>query len=158
MCDWSIDVKTEEQAAELDLSEITSRRAAELFSNNATVEPDEISVIADLPGVNQEVAAKLAEAGYDDIEKFIEAYDGEELSVEGVTAEELEEVSKIIHSNVEFVEEEEEVSESAPTEQEDTAAEEEEEYFCPECGAKITLDMTHCPSCGVEFEFEEDEE
>ncbi len=158
LCDWSIDVKTEEQAAELDLSEITSRRAAELFSNNATVEPDEISVIADLPGVNQEVAAKLAEAGYDDIEKFIEAYDGEELSVEGVTAEELEEVSKIIHSNVEFVEEEEEVSESAPAEQEDTAAEEEEEYFCPECGAKITLDMTHCPSCGVEFEFEEDEE
>lgn len=158
LCDWSIDVKTEEQAAELDLSEITSRRAAELFSNNATVEPDEISVIADLPGVNQEVAAKLAEAGYDDIEKFIEAYDGEELSVEGVTAEELEEVSKIIHSNVEFVEEEEEASESAPAEQEDTAAEEEEEYFCPECGAKITLDMTHCPSCGVEFEFEEDEE
>ncbi len=158
LCDWSIDVKTEEQAAELDLSEITSRRAAELFSNNAPVEPDEISVVADLPGVNQEVAAKLAEAGYEDIEKFIEAYDGGELSVEGVTAEELEEVSKIIHSNVEFVEEEEETSESAPAEQEDTAAEEEEEYFCPECGAKITLDMTHCPSCGVEFEFEEDEE
>ncbi|MBR4599505.1 MAG: transcription termination/antitermination protein NusA [Treponema sp.] len=158
LCDWSIDVKTEEQAAELDLSEITSRRAAELFSNNAAVEPDEISVVADLPGVNQEVAAKLAEAGYEDIEKFIEAYDGGELSVEGVTAEELEEVSKIIHSNVEFVEEEEETSESAPAEQEDTAAEEEEEYFCPECGAKITLDMTHCPSCGVEFEFEEDEE
>ena len=158
LCDWSIDVKTEEQAAELDLSEITSRRAAELFSNNAAVEPDEISVVADLPGVNQEVAAKLAEAGYEDIEKFIEAYDGGELSVEGVTAEELEEVSKIIHSNVEFVEEEEETSESVPAEQENTAAEEEEEYFCPECGAKITLDMTHCPSCGVEFEFEEDEE
>ena len=32
--------------------------------------------------------------------------------------------------------------------------EEEEEYFCPECGAKITLDMTKCPKCGVEFEFE----
>ena len=67
LCDWSIDVKTEEQAAELDLSEITSRRAAELFSNNAPVEPDEISVIADLPGVNQEVAARLSAAGYDRI-------------------------------------------------------------------------------------------
>ncbi|MBQ9207412.1 MAG: transcription termination/antitermination protein NusA [Treponema sp.] len=160
LCDWSIDVKTEEQAAELDLTEITTRRAQELFSNNAQVESDEISVIADLPGVNQEVAAKLAEAGYDDIEKFIVAYDGGELdSIEGVTAEELEEVSKIIHSNVEFVEEEEKTeddSESAPSEE--NSAEEEEEYFCPECGAKITLDMTHCPSCGVEFEFEEDEE
>ena len=37
-------------------------------------------------------------------------------------------------------------------------AADEEEYFCPECGAKITLDMTHCPKCGVEFEFQEDEE
>ena len=158
LCDWSIDVKTEEQAAELDLSEITSRRAAELFSNNAPVEPDEISVIADLPGVNQEVAAKLSAAGYEDIEKFIEAYEGGELSVEGVSAEELEEVSKIIHSNVEFVEEEEEDSTEATPSEENSAEPEEEEYFCPECGAKITLDMTHCPSCGVEFEFEEDEE
>lgn len=158
LCDWSIDVKTEEQATELDLSEITSRRAAELFSNNAPVEPDEISVIADLPGVNQEVAAKLSAAGYEDIEKFIEAYEGGELSVEGVSAEELEEVSKIIHSNVEFVEEEEEDSTEAAPSEEKSAEPEEEEYFCPECGAKITLDMTHCPSCGVEFEFEEDEE
>ena len=163
LCDWSIDVKTEEQAAELDLTEITSRRAAELFSNNASVEPDEISVVADLPGVNQEVAAKLAEAGYEDIEKFIEAYENKELGeIEGVTAEELEEVSKIIHSNVEFVEEEEteqtEENSEAASSSEGTASEEEEEYFCPECGAKITLDMTHCTSCGVEFEFEEDEE
>ena len=157
LCDWSIDVKTEEQAAELDLSEITSRRAQELFSNNASVEPDEISVVADLPGVNQEVAAKLAEAGYDDIEKFIEAYENGDLAnLEGVTAEELEEVSKIIHSNVEFVEEEE--SDESGESESKSAEGEEEEYFCPECGAKITLDMTKCPSCGVEFEFEEDEE
>ena len=157
LCDWSIDVKTEEQAAELDLSEITSRRAQELFSNNASVEPDEISVVADLPGVNQEVAAKLAEAGYDDIEKFIEAYENGDLAnLEGVTAEELEEVSKIIHSNVEFVEEEE--SDESGESESERAEGEEEEYFCPECGAKITLDMTKCPSCGVEFEFEEDEE
>ena len=32
----------------------------------------------------------------------------------------------------------------------------EEEYFCPECGAKITPDMTKCPNCGVEFSFEEE--
>ena len=167
LCDWSIDVKTEEQAAELDLSEITSRRAQELFSNNAPVEPDEISVVADLPGVNQEVAAKLSEAGYSDIEKFIVAYDNGELSnLEGVTAEELEEVSAIVHNVVEFVEEDEANVESdsgesdgeAENETADEGADDEEEYFCPECGAKITLDMTHCPSCGVEFEFEEDGE
>ena len=164
LCDWSIDVKTEEQAAEMDLTEITTRRAQELFNNAAPAsEPDEIEVIADLPGVNQEVAAILKEAGYEDIEKFIVAYEGGELdNLQGVTDEELEEVSKIIHSNVEFVEEEAEESEgeseTAPASEESAAAEEEEEYFCPECGAKITLNMTKCPNCGVEFEFEEDEE
>ncbi|MCR4823173.1 MAG: transcription termination factor NusA [Treponema sp.] len=163
LCDWSIDVKTEEQAAELDLTEITTRKAAELFSNNAAEEsaaeaPEEISVIADLPGVNQDVAAKLKEAGYEDIEKFVLAYENGELdSLDGVSPEELEEVSKIVHSNVEFVEEEADESEEA-SQEEAPAESEEEEYFCPECGAKITLDMTHCPSCGVEFEFEEDEE
>ena len=39
----------------------------------------------------------------------------------------------------------------------DEEPEQEEEYFCPECGAKITLDMTHCPKCGVEFECEVEE-
>lgn len=159
LCDWSIDVKTEEQAAEMDLTELSTRRAQELFSNNtADIEPDEISVIADLPGVNQEVAAKLKEAGYDDIEKFVDAYESGELAdFEGASADELAEVNKIVHNTVEFVEEEEGESEAAPSE-ESNEAEEEQEYFCPECGAKITLDMTHCPSCGVEFEFEEDEE
>ncbi|MBQ4378384.1 MAG: transcription termination/antitermination protein NusA [Treponema sp.] len=159
LCDWSIDVKTEEQAAEMDLTELSTRRAQELFSNNtAEIEPDEISVIADLPGVNQEVAAKLKEAGYDDIEKFVDAYESGELAdFEGASADELAEVNKIVHNTVEFVEEEEGESEAAPSE-ESNEAEEEQEYFCPECGAKITLDMTHCPSCGVEFEFEEDEE
>ena len=157
LCDWSIDVKTEEQAAEMNLTEITTRRAQELFSNtDSSAEPEEISVIADLPGVNQEVVAKLREAGYEDIEKFAVAYENGELdNLEGLTAEELAEVNKIVHNSVEFVEEED--SEPAPSENENTS-EEEEEYFCPECGAKITLDMTRCPSCGVEFEFEEDEE
>ena len=158
LCDWSIDVKTEEQAAEMDLTEITTRRAQELFNNapQTQIEPEEISVIADLPGVNQEVAAKLKNAGFEDIEKFAVAYENGEIeNIEGVTAEELEEVNKIVHNSVEFVEEEDN-SEDVPSEE--NAAEEEEEYFCPECGAKITLDMTRCPNCGVEFEFEEDEE
>ena len=161
LCDWSIDVKTEEQAAEMDLPETASRRAAELFNNPAAPEVDEISVVADLPGVNQEVAAKLRDAGYDDIEKFVEAYDGGELvEIPGVSKEDLEEVSKIIHNVVEFVEEEDDetAAESGSSDSQAPVAEQEEEYVCPECGAKISLDMTHCPSCGVEFEFEEDEE
>ncbi len=64
-------------------------------------------------------------------------------------------VNDIISNTFEFVEEEA----PAGSESEDAAeGNAEEEYFCPECGAKITLDMTKCPNCGVEFEFEEDEE
>lgn len=180
LCDWSIDVKTEEQAADMDLSDINSRRAAEsLFNNGEQGEDndgyDEISTVAQLPEVDKKVATVLKDAGYDDIQRFAEAYDNGDLKkIEGLTVEEIEAVNKIIHNTVEFVEEDAgeaaPVSEEAPVESgTDKAAEDapaasektesaEEEYFCPECGAKITLGMTHCPKCGVEIEFKEDEE
>ena len=152
LCDWSIDVKTEEQAAEMDLSEFTSRRAAEELFNSSSAEEEPISTVSELPGVNTDVAAALKEAGYDDIQAFVDAYDEGGLTVEGITQEQIDEVNKIIRDVVEFVDEEVETesSESDNASDEDT----EDEYVCPECGAKITLDMTHCPNCGVEFEFE----
>ena len=61
-------------------------------------------------------------------------------------------INKIINESVEF-EEEDAAQEETAASQEDAS---EEEYFCPECGAKITLDMTHCPKCGVEFSFVEE--
>ncbi len=162
LCDWSIDVKTEEQAADIDLSEVSSRRAAASLFNNAEGEveegTDEVLTVSDLEGVDERVAAILKEAGYDDIERFVEAYDeGSLKDLEGLSEDDIEATYKIVSSNVEFVEEDE--AADAQAEDENTeSAEEEEEYFCPECGAKITLDMTQCPKCGVELEFEEDEE
>lgn len=154
LCDWSIDVKTEEQASEMDLSMYDNRKAAEdLFSGN-TENYEEITTITELPGVDADVAAKLKEAGIDDIQKFVELFDNNEINVDGVSKEQLESINSLINDNVEFVDEDEE----AETTETEEAAEEEEEYFCPECGAKITLDMTSCPKCGVEFEFTEDEE
>lgn len=163
LCDWSIDVKTEEQAAELDLNELASRAAHALFNNveeeaQNEVNYDDITTVSELPGVKPEVAAAIKEAGFDDIEKFATAYgNGELKDIEGVSDEDLKAVNDIISNTFEFVEEDE-----APAESEnETASSEdaaEEEYFCPECGAKITLDMTKCPNCGVELEFEEDEE
>lgn len=160
LCDWSIDVKTEEQAAEMDLSQFTTRKAAEqLFSNNAEVVEDEpISLISELSGVEEDVAKALKDAGYDDIQDFVDAYEDGTLKVEGLSEEQLESVNKVIREVVEFVEEESEPT--AEVENEENPSEEaqdavqEEEYFCPECGAKITLDMYKCPNCGVEFEFE----
>lgn len=156
LCDWSIDVKTEEQAAEMDLSQFSTRKAAEnLFNNssekeNAGSEENEpISTISELPGVDVAVASKLKAAGFDDIQTFVDSFDSDSIKVEGVTQEDLEKVNSIVRDVVEFVEDD-----SEKTEEEKPGQEEEEEYFCPECGAKITLDMTKCPKCGVEFEFE----
>lgn len=156
LCDWSIDVKTEEQAAEMDLSQFSTRKAAEnLFNNssekeNAGSEENEpISTISELPGVDVDVASKLKAAGFDDIQAFVDSFDSDSIKVEGVTQEDLEKVNSIVRDVVEFVEDD-----SEKTEEEKPGQEEEEEYFCPECGAKITLDMTKCPKCGVEFEFE----
>lgn len=157
LCDWSIDVKTEESVQDLDLSEFTSRKAVEeLFSNSSEEETPEveqkaISTISELPGVDSKVALALKEAGFDDIQDFVDAYDEDKINIDGVTADQLEEVNTILHDVVEFVEEDENAQEEQPEEE---TEEDEEEYFCPECGAKITLDMTKCPKCGVEFEFE----
>lgn len=159
LCDWNIDVKTVEQAAEMDLSAITTvQNAQNLFKDVEENEEsyDEIATVSELPGVDSEVAALLKENGLDNIEDFVEAYDNGTISIDGVTKEALDKIKELINDSVEFVEaeDEEEASQSEGSESEG----EEEEYFCPECGAKITLDMTHCPNCGVEFEFTEDEE
>lgn len=151
LCNWIVDVKTESQAAELDLTEnYTAKADAErLFADAA--EDEEITSITQLPGVDATAAEILKAAGFDDIEAFITAYeDGSLSNVEGVTQEQLDKINSIIGEYVEF--EDEESVETEAAEESDS----EEEYFCPECGAKITPDMTKCPNCGVEFSFEEE--
>ncbi|MCF0241459.1 MAG: transcription termination/antitermination protein NusA [Treponema sp.] len=152
LCDWNIDVKTIDQASEMDLSEIaTVQNAENLFDGSY----DEITTVQELPGVDERVASLLKENGIEDIERFVEAFDNDQIHIDGVSADDLEAVNELIESNVQFVEEETAEEENKET---DSESADEEEYFCPECGAKITLDMTHCPACGVEFEFEEGEE
>ena len=155
LCDWNIDVKTVEQASERDLSAFNTVQSAHaLFNDDVTY--DEITTVAELPGVDAHVAELLKANGIEQIEQFVEAFDAGTISIEGISQDDLEKVNKLISENVEFVDEEEPATEAAATEE--TTEDDEEEYFCPECGAKITLEMTHCPNCGVEFEFTEDEE
>ncbi|MBP3709428.1 MAG: transcription termination/antitermination protein NusA [Treponema sp.] len=161
LCDWSIDVKTEEQVAEMDLSEsVTMQTAQSLFTDNILEDDyDEIKTVAELPGIDERVAEILKTVGIEDIEQFMEAYENGTLkNVAGLTEEELDKVDEIIKNTVEFVEEENTAASYKDSMDEDAASDEDEIYHCPECGAVITLDMTHCPKCGVEFEFKEDEE
>ena len=122
----------------------------------------EINTVSELPGIDIEVAEVLKENGIDEIQDFVEAYDNDSINIEGVTKEALDKIFELINENVEFVEEDEGEEDSTSEDSTDEATansdeNEEEEYQCPNCGAKITLDMTSCPNCGVEFEFTDGE-
>ena len=157
LCDWKIDVKTEEQCAGMDFSDkATTLAARNLFKDEPAEADEEITTVAELPGVSETSAEILKANGIQDIVKFIEAYDNKSVEqIEGLSKEEIESIYALIKENVEFVEEQED---AAGSEEHNEEPQEEEKYYCPECGAEITLDMTHCPKCGVEFEFTEDEE
>lgn len=157
LCDWNIDVKTEEQCAGMDFSDkATTLAARNLFKDEPAEADEEITTVAELPGVSEASAEILKANGIEDIVKFIEAYDNKSVEqIEGLSKEEIENIYALIKENVEFVEEQED---AAGSEEHNEEPQEEEKYYCPECGAEITLDMTLCPKCGVEFEFTEDEE
>lgn len=162
LTDWSIDVKTEEQCEEADLLADSRKAAEELFNDRY----DQISTVAELPGINPAVAELLSANNITGIEDFIEAQESGALNnIEGLTEDDITAVRAIIDSSVEFVDEEEEAAaeatENAAQEgaAEATSEEEEEVYECPECHARITTDMTVCPNCGIGLSFEyEDEE
>jgi N utilization substance protein A len=158
LVDWNIDVKTESQFAEMDIAAESRRAVSELFGDTESFE-DEITRIGELPNVDSRVAQVLLDSGIDLIEDFL-GFSQEELSAKGLSSEELDGLRKLIEEHVEIVEEEEDY-EDEETKQEDEAEEESseaEEYECPECGAKITVDMTTCPSCGIGLSFEYEEE
>ncbi|MDR2518226.1 MAG: transcription termination factor NusA [Spirochaetaceae bacterium] len=166
LVDWNIDVKTDEQAARMDIRTESRRAVSELFG-------DEISRISELPGVDKKVVSLLLEHKIDYIEDFISLSQEELGAIDALTPEQLDSLRKLIDEYVEIIEEAEEEEEAeeagaapAPAAPApagsgaDEAEEEEEEYECPECGAKIFLDMNKCLACGIglSFEYEEEEE
>jgi len=156
LVDWNIDVKTESQFSQMDIAAESRRAVSELFGD-ADSDVNEISHISELPGVNSGVAQTLLDNGIDLIEDFL-ALAQEELEAKGVTGAQIDELRKLIE-DVEIIEEEayEEEGEK-PAEETSEESTEPEEYECPECGAKITVDMTTCPSCGIGLSFEYEEE
>ncbi|GHV89186.1 transcription termination/antitermination protein NusA [Spirochaetia bacterium] len=172
LVDWNIDVKTDTQFGEMDISAESRRAVSELFGDYG----DEISRVSELPGVDEAVSAALLENGIEFIEDFLALAEDQVAALTTVTAEQLDILRKLIEEYVEIVEEGAETGQEEFTE--DTVEEEGgdaeeaaqdadessaesadmEEYECPECGAKITLDMTTCPNCGIGLSFEYEEE
>jgi N utilization substance protein A len=178
LVDWNIDVKTDAQFEEMDIASESRRAVSELFGD-ADAYGEELSRISELPGVDSQVAAALLENNIDFIEDFLALTEEEAAQLKGISVEQIAALRLLIEEFVEVVEEEapyEENPEDAegalggalaetadgrkdtPEEDAGDALDDEtEEYECPECGAKITVDMTNCPNCGIglSFEFED---
>ena len=164
LVDWNIDVKTDTQFEEMDIAAESRRAVSELFGDGDEFE-GEYTLVSQLPGVDPEAAAILRDNNKDFIEDFI-ALSPEELEEIGLTHEQQKILRGLIDEHIEIVEEdyagesEEEEPEAAESGEKEEEAEETEaeEYECPECGAKITVDMTSCPNCGIglSFEYEDD--
>ncbi|MDR1863705.1 MAG: transcription termination/antitermination protein NusA, partial [Treponema sp.] len=163
LADWNIDVKTDSQFAEMDITAESRRAVSELFGDDYS---DEISRVSELPGVDSQVAQALLDHGIEFIEDFLALSEEELAAITAVSPEQFETLRKLIEEYVEIVEEEEEPEKTGEfpgqtgeeeQEQGEEAGEEAEEYECPECGAKITVDMTNCPNCGIGLSFEYEE-
>jgi len=158
LVDWTIDVKTESQFAEMDISAETKKAVSALFGEigETVEEEEEISYISELPNIPAPIVEKLKSHNVELIEDLIEL-SNEELLKMGLTSEEIHTLRRILAETIEIVQEEPDKpleAEKSPSE----ATEGEETYQCPECGATITLDMTTCPNCGVGLSFEIEEE
>ena len=124
LCDWTIDVKTESQAAELDLSEFVTNvplfneipaedaidgQEQAVSAERGTEEPSEISVVSDIPEIDGSVAEILKSSKYDDIQNFVDAYyDGSLLESGLLTKEQVESAFEIITKYVEIVDDDSE--------------------------------------------------
>ncbi len=174
LVDWSIDVKSETQFAEMDIDADAKLAVSELFGD---VVEDEISDIADLPGIEERVAEVLRNNGVDLIETLLGMSSEEVEAIEPLTPQDVQTLRRLVDENIEVIEEEiptledilpetddEEVQDQteAPSEsaleqdiqEEEAETIEEETYECPECGTDVTPEMTACPNCGVGLSFE----
>ena len=102
LTDWSIDVRTRAQVNEMDIGADSQRAAAALFGDVQ----EEITDVAELPGIVPRVAAALKASGVELLETLV-AMDEEQLrGVPELSEKDVGELRKLIEENVEIVEEE----------------------------------------------------
>jgi len=154
LCDWIVNVKTQEQFAEMDISREARAVADSVFMDGGEYEEagqeavdvgEEEMALTDLP-IDPAIIQKLNFYDVYSVEEFINLTEEDLASMSNLTAEEIEKVNDIIKENVDIIEDEVE------------AQEDEETFACPKCGHPLKVGMTECPNCHVGISFEEVEE
>ncbi len=153
---WKLDVITELDFEKSEYADYARKAADELFSVEEEEAETEVTSLRDIPGIEKQALEILESAGYTNIEDIIDKSPETLSQIEGIDEEMAKKIMSTISENVEIVEEEVVHTEEG----EPQVAEESEnvEYYeCPNCGARITENMTKCSSCGVELEFKDEE-
>ena len=109
LVDWNIDVKTEEQFAEMDIAADTKRAVSALF-RDFDEEEDEITRISELPDVHEGIVAALKANGIDLIEQLVSLTDDDLRRLPGLNDADVVAIKQIIAENVEIIESEEEAA------------------------------------------------
>jgi N utilization substance protein A len=135
LVDWNIDVKTEQQFAEMDLSAETKRAVSALFGDT---EEEEIVKISELPDIPENIVEILKNNKIEMIEDLVSLSKDEIAGLKGIGEEDAALISKIIDESVEIVEEEEEVVEEAPAEKAAAPAAQEAAPAVPETAPEVS--------------------
>ena len=144
LCDWNIEVKTQDQFNEMEETMEIYRNVDNLFKSDEELEKektlsnDEIGIdpddtpLTDI-GLDEALVGKLHDVDIWSIQEFFD-YNDDELREKGLTDEEI----ATVRDSVEITEEEEEGG----------------SFECPICHTVLPAGTEVCPNCGAEFEFE----
>ena len=153
LCDWVVNVKTQEQFSEMDYVREARAVADSVFmddglqvaSEAAEGEGEEEMMLTDLP-IDEALIEKLHYYDIWTVEEFINLTDADFANMHDeshdLSADEIAKINEVIRENVDIIEDEVEAEEG------------EETFACPECGYPLTIGMTECPHCHVGISFE----
>ncbi|AHC15189.1 transcription termination factor NusA [Salinispira pacifica] len=144
LVDWNIDVKTEAQFEEMDVTIASKQAINDLFNDDF-----EITRIAELPDISDRLVAILNRDNIEYIEDLVNLEADEMTQLDGLTEDDVELLQQIISENLEIIEEESD--EEGQEESEPLDEESKEQYYeADEEDAEETD--------GDEDDYEEDEE
>lgn len=144
LCDWNIEVKTQDQFNEMEetmqiyknvdslfKSEDEEEEAPVLTNSEIGIDPDD-TPLTDI-GLNDKLVSKLHDVDIWSIQEFFD-YTDDELREKGLSDDEI----ATVRNSVEVEEEEAEGG----------------VFECPICHTELPAGTEVCPNCGAEFEFE----
>ena len=102
LTDWSIDVRTRAQVNEMNLGAESHRAAAALFGDVQ----EEITDVAELPGIVPRVAAALKAAGIELLETLVALDEAQLRAVPELSEDDVGDLRSLIEENVEIVDDE----------------------------------------------------